>query len=535
MGVIQKAQGKKAMALCLLFICLFMSYLSASAASASFSVTLTVEQEFTDSASASPSDIFTYQLTANETGNPMPSGSSGGEYTFTIDGSGSVSVGPIIYDHAGVYTYELGQVITLEDTGYTYDMQTYTVKVYIKNGSGGLEQEVIIVQNADGEKVSGIRFETGYAPLVIDKFVGVSGTTDYYKVGMNMPVETGERFDWYIRSTIPTNIGTASAESLKITDALDGHFDYQAGSVNIYIMPDSRSDLSACTILSASDYTVNFNAATNTLTAELTASGIATVKSLVASGNQYSVLAYSCVVNDTAPQGVALYSGATMEYARDAAASSISYRGTRTPAVTLLSTGSSSGVKVTPLANSSSSVTTVSVAEEPEVHTGEIEVTKLVDGTKELLPGAVFGIAASEADAKAGNFIATGTTDQNGKLIFSGLKYGLLGDKPNENSNNTTFWLVETKAPDGYKLMEAPVEITFSYQQDQVTGSYYFAKLNVYNVKTGAAGKTGTQPKTGDNSNVSLYAGIAALSLTTLIILLVTWRKKKDTAAETKA
>lgn len=365
--------------------------------------------------------------------------------------------------------------------------------------------------------------------IAIDKFVGVTGTTDYYKVGMDLPVETGERFDWYIRSTIPQNIGTANTESLKITDVLSGYFDYLAGSVNVYIMPGPRSDLSACTILSASDYTVSFNAATNTLTAELTASGIATVKSLVAGGNRYSVLAYSCQVNGTAPHGVALYSGATLEYTRNApAASGVSDNGTQAPAVTLLGTSNNSGLTATPLAtgDGTSSTATATVAMEPEVHTGKIGITKLADGTKKLLPGAQFGIAASEADAKAGNFIATGTTDANGRLVFSGLKYGVLGDKPDENSNNTTFWLKETKAPDGYKIMDEPVEITFNYQQDS-TGRYYFAQLSVYNVKTGGSGTTGTQPQTGDTSNIYPYIGMAVLSFAALILLLVA-RKKRN-------
>ena len=170
MGAILKVQGKRAIVFCVLSACVFAVMFSqtAYAAPASLPVTLTVEQEFTKPASSSAADAFSYKLTANEAGSPLPSGSSGGEYSFTINGTDTVSVGPITYDHAGVYTYELKQVITAEKTGYTYDKQVYTVKVYIKNGSAGLEQEILVAQKDDGSKVSGVKFTNAYAPLAAD-------------------------------------------------------------------------------------------------------------------------------------------------------------------------------------------------------------------------------------------------------------------------------------------------------------------------------------------------------------------------------
>ena len=359
--------------------------------------------------------------------------------------------------------------------------------------------------------------------ISIDKFVAAAGTTDYYKVNMNLPVAVGERFDWYIRSSLPVDIGTANTESFVITDVLSSYFDYQQGSVKVYIMPYSDSDLKDCTVLGSGDYAVSFNAATNTLTVELTASGISRVKSLVASGDRYSVVEYSCTVNDSAPQGVALYSGATLEYTRDTASAVSSRGGAQAGAITLLSAASNTGI--VPLASTANTMT-VEVAMQPEVHTGKIEITKLADKTNKLLPGAEFGIAKTKADAQAGNFIATGTTDASGELMFSGLKYGLPGDDPTENSDNTTFWLAEIKAPDGYKLMKDPVEITFNYSQDE-DGKYYFARVSVYNVKSGASGETGTSPKTGDSSNLLLYLGIMALALAGIITTVILLKRKK--------
>jgi len=360
--------------------------------------------------------------------------------------------------------------------------------------------------------------------MAIDKFVANTGTTDYYEVSMNLPVEVGERFTWYVRTQLPSDINPNRAEYYVVTDTLSSYFEYQPGTLELYIMPNSDSDLKNCTVLSASDYTIGFNTATNTLSVGLTTTGVVKVKNLVDGGNRYAIFKYDCIVDDTAPQGVALYSGAKLEYTRDTASGVSSRGGAQAGAVTLLSAGSNTGI--VPLANSTANTVTVEVSMQPEVHTGKIGITKLADKTNKLLPGAEFGIAKTKADAQAGSFIATGTTDSNGKLTFNGLKYGLPGDDPTENSNNTTFWLAETKAPDGYKRMKDPVEITFNYQQDS-DGTYYFARVNVYNVKSGASGETGTSPKTGDTSNMPLYLGIMALALAGIITAVILIKRKK--------
>jgi len=386
---------------------------------------------------------------------------------------------------------------------------------------------------ATGNWITDVHVYPKNQSIAIDKFVANTGTTDYYEVSKNLPVETGERFNWYVRTQLPDMINTANAEYYVISDTLASYFEYQPGSIQFHVINQNDADLKTSTVLSASDYTVNFNAATNTLTVGLTTSGIKKVKTLVDNGARYCVLEYGCIVNDTAPQGVALYSGATLEYTRDTSSVSgvSSSGGTQAGTVALLSEGNNTGI--VPLASSTANTVTVEVSIQPEVHTGKIGITKLANGTNKLLPAAEFGIAKTKADAQAGNFIATGTTDANGELIFSGLKYGLPGDNPTENSNNTTFWLAETKAPDGYKLMSDPVEITFNYSQDSGTGKYYFARVNVYNVLTSASGKTSTSTKTGDTSNLPLYVGIMALAMAGIITAVVLLKKKK-TADGTK-
>ena len=175
MSVIQKTRrGRKIIAFCLLMggILTMASARTASAAPSTHPVTLTVEQVFTMPEKSAADDTFTYQVTALETGSPMPSGSVAQAYTFTIDGTGDAAVGAIDFTQAGVYRYEVRQVIASPKTGYAYDGQVYAVSIYVKNTGAGLAGEVI-VQNSDRDKVGSIRFENAYNPLASDPAVMV--------------------------------------------------------------------------------------------------------------------------------------------------------------------------------------------------------------------------------------------------------------------------------------------------------------------------------------------------------------------------
>lgn len=112
------------------------------------------------------------------------------------------------------------------------------------------------------------------------------------------------------------------------------------------------------------------------------------------------------------------------------------------------------------------------------VYTFQIDITKVgKDGTDEKnLQGVEFKLyeqiehqenpgekVLPDADAKALGFadttkfsykeVATGTTDGNGKLTFTGLS-----NSGAATTGASRYWLVETKTKDGYNLLGAPVE-----------------------------------------------------------------------------
>ena len=104
-------------------------------------------------------------------------------------------------------------------------------------------------------------------------------------------------------------------------------------------------------------------------------------------------------------------------------------------------------------------------SEKPTVHTGGLQFRK-TDGTNPL-EGVEFKIYATENDAKNNtNAIQTASTNAQGIVTFTGLKYGSFStDAAGKAANgvdggSTDYWVAETKTLAGYSLLSAPFRMT---------------------------------------------------------------------------
>ena len=162
-----------------------------------------------------------------------------------------------------------------------------------------------------------------------------------------------------------------------------------------------------------------------------------------------------------------------------------------------------------------------------EVHTGEVLIYK-TDGTTKL-PDAKFKIATTKEAAEAGHFVtdANGndiemTSDENGYVVFRGLKYG--GNDDTAATANTYYWIVETQSPSYlnergetkyYHLLDEPVRVAVNANSGTYTNGTTVEVVNR---------KGFLLPKTGAVSMVLLTtAGIA-----TVVTSIIIGKKKKN-------
>lgn len=172
----------------------------------------------------------------------------------------------------------------------------------------------------------------------------------------------------------------------------------------------------------------------------------------------------------------------------------------------------------------------------PEVHTGSTGFVKLASGTSTALSNVKFAIADTESNAKAGKFVkktAAGKTvfpgdtgyaaatdyivesNATGQVIFEGLKYG--NDNDSWETAKTTYYVVETKAKEGYQLLRNPIALEVSKNSDLA------AKLQTNKVYNS---KGFTLPKTGSAASIVL----AAAGILTLTAAYIVFKKSRKEA-----
>lgn len=169
------------------------------AADTDTTVKIPVEQVF-NSKNTDASDEFMYALLTDQSDAPMPDGSSNQKYVWNMKGSTAAEITMNIRN-ASQYHYKICQ-ITEKKENYSYDERNYDITVEAFYNADNQLKVITVVENQDGEKVSGISFKNSYTWQEKDK----SGSSLLSKISKSNSVMTG--YDSHIMGYIILLLGS---------------------------------------------------------------------------------------------------------------------------------------------------------------------------------------------------------------------------------------------------------------------------------------------------------------------------------------
>lgn len=300
----------------------------------------------------------------------------------------------------------------------------------------------------------------------------------------------GGKVTWIIQPSVPTNV--AAAKKYDITDALDGVLKYVADSVKVYGVKDRSTETGSEgeVLIPAGNYDASETTQSN-IKVSFTQTGR---QYLADSGYKFIRVVFDTTLTEDAPMQTEIKNGARLDYKNQF--------------------DQDKSYEVLP-------------ENKPEVHTGKIGIMKVDANNQETkLPDAKFAIAASLSDAKDkkyirdvnGNDIIV-TTKADGTAEFLGFAYGVTGDKVTEDNKPTTYYLVETQAPNGYNLLNEPIKVTVNPAGIENTGC--IAQVTVKNSSAFILPVTG-----GIGTTIFTAAGIGFIVLA-VILLIHSFKKRK--------
>lgn len=285
---------------------------------------------------------------------------------------------------------------------------------------------------------------------------------------------------WIIRGGVPADLYYTDsvndavveffAKDYTFTVELPSTLNY-VGNVRLVVAEDGKeiATLSDAAFKVSSD--VQLGKAGGTLKISLTEAGMKSIMSHVTDNSDAEIrIYYDTAINETAKAGVEIPSDVILTYTNS---TNYTYDPVSVP---------DAGI--------------------PEVHTGGFRLEKVdSDDAKKLLEGAEFHIALTEADAKDEDWLKDGkgneivlTTNSNGIASYVGLGYDSLAKEP---VGGTYYWIVETKAPEGYELDSTPARIT-------INAATYDDDTAPYQIKNEVL-KKAPMPNTGNDSTSMLW------------------------------
>ena len=169
--------------------------------------------------------------------------------------------------------------------------------------------------------------------------------------------------------------------------------------------------------------------------------------------------------------------------------------------------------------------------ETPEIHTGGVVAYKYTNGSTTVpLAGAQFKLCASEDDAINGVYLKDvngedllATSGADGVFRFDGVAYG--EDGVANDTANTTYWLVEVYAPEGYLLLGHPVSFNVDKDSDLIVGALPALQLeNVPKAPLPTTGGIGVLP-------FMIGGGVCVLGAAAVAAFLLIAKKKEQEGA----
>ena len=275
--------------------------------------------------------------------------------------------------------------------------------------------------------------------------------------------DVGETHTWIIQSSIP--YGMADAQKYEISDTLDYRLSYKGNIVVTVAKTDDRAHVESVVLVEGTDYTVETGTdevgsnIVDTFKVSLSAQGMKKAADTAVSdtASVYEVRVYfDAVINTKAELGTEIPNQAHIDYTNNVG---LEYEDD---------------------------------SDRPEVHTGGLNVKKIDAANGDALSGAVFKIARPISDGGSAELTVTVNGEEIG-LVYVGfyMDEDMEGDKVYEvaTAEDGTaliyglsfgdYYLVESKAPEGYNKLSAPVavEITAnSHITDDAEGGYVTVK-----------------------------------------------------------
>ena len=151
-------KGNQMIAVVLTVCCMLITLTQHIYAANHIAISIPVSQTLTIHGQSQNQYQSTYQFEALDNDCPMPSNSQNNNYYFTMSNNDQTHI-DLQFTHAGIFSYQLSQVVNDENNQMTYDDTKYQLDIYVKNTNDGGLIASVIAYLENGNKTGVIQFQ----------------------------------------------------------------------------------------------------------------------------------------------------------------------------------------------------------------------------------------------------------------------------------------------------------------------------------------------------------------------------------------